>query len=363
MTGRVPHRHGLHRPPMYGEPGGLQGEVTLPQLLSDAGYLTQAVGKWHIGENVASQPQNVGFDDFYGFLSVSDMYTEWRDPHFFPEVVYSEARTEWVKNMPFNRCFVHAKKGGAAENVEEVTIPVLSLLDEKWCQYSEAFIQARAKAKQPWFLYHCTRGAHFDNYPHEKFLAKSPARHPYKDTLLELDAILQRLIDALRASGQLEDTLVFVSSDNGPHMETWPDAAFTPFRCAKGSTWEGGVRVPGILSWAGMIEPGQQSEVVSFNDSCRQCWLAGASDCAVDRYTTGRPTVPAGARNRQTIITTGCHRPSRACAAANTRWCCRQPATIRPTRQDRAASPVCWNVSPIHGSTTSISIPRSSTIT
>ena len=54
------------------------------------------------------------------------MYTEWRDPHFFPEIVYSEARTEWVKNMPFNHCFVHAKKGGKATNVEEVTIPVLS---------------------------------------------------------------------------------------------------------------------------------------------------------------------------------------------------------------------------------------------
>ena len=91
----------LQRPPMYGEPGGLQGEVTLPQLLADAGYATQAVGKWHLGENVESQPQNVGFDDFYGFLSVSDMYTEWRDPYFFPEIVYSEARTEWLRNMPF----------------------------------------------------------------------------------------------------------------------------------------------------------------------------------------------------------------------------------------------------------------------
>src|SRR5258707_9814125 len=93
MTGRLPMRHGLLVPPMYGMPGGLAGEVTLAQLLSDAGYATQAVGKWHMGENLESQPQNVGFDDFFGFLSVSDMYTEWRDPYFFPEIVYSDERT------------------------------------------------------------------------------------------------------------------------------------------------------------------------------------------------------------------------------------------------------------------------------
>ncbi len=267
LTGRVPNRHGLHRPPMYGEPGGLQGEITIAQLLSDAGYTTQAVGKWHVGENETSQAQNVGFDDFYGFLSVSDMYTEWRDPHFFPEIVYSDARTEWIKNMPFNRCFVHATKGGKAQDVEEVTIPVLSLLDEKWCRYSEGFIERMAGGDKPWLLYHCTRGAHFDNYPHESFLGKSPARHPYKDTLLELDAIMGRLVETLRRTGQLEDTLIFVSSDNGPHMETWPDAAFTPFRCAKGSTWEGGVRVPGLMMWPGMIEAGRQSDgMFDFND-------------------------------------------------------------------------------------------------
>jgi arylsulfatase len=251
---------------MYGEAGGLQGETTLAQLLSAAGYTTQAVGKWHVGENLASQPQNVGFDDFFGFLSVSDMYTEWRDPHYFPEIVYSEARTEWVKNMPFNRCFVHAKRGGEPESVEEVTIPVLSLLDEKWCSYSEKFIHDQAKSDKPWVLYHCTRGAHFDNYPHERYLGKSPARHPYKDTMLEMDDIIARLVEALRTSGQLEDTIIFVSSDNGPHMETWPDSAFTPFRCAKGSTWEGGVRVPGLLSWKGMIEPRVSDGIFDFND-------------------------------------------------------------------------------------------------
>ncbi len=287
MTGRLPMRHGLLVPPMYGMPGGLSGEVTVPQLLSEAGYVTQAVGKWHMGENEASQPQNVGFDDFYGFLSVSDMYTEWRDPYFFPEVVYSDARTEWVQNIPFNKCFVHAARNGPLEEVEEVTIPVLSLLDDRWCTYSERFIERMGASPDPWFLYHCTRGAHFDNYPHPDFLGRSPARHPYKDAVVELDDICGRLVAALERSGQLESTMVVISSDNGPEMESWPDSAFTPFRCAKGSTWEGGVRVPAVVSWPGMIGPGRSSDgLVHLLDLFATCLsMAGASTrIPDDRY-------------------------------------------------------------------------------
>ena len=155
---------------MYGEKGGLQGEVTLAQLLSEAGYVDAGGGQVAPRRERESQPHNVGFDDFYGFLSVSDMYTEWRDPYFFPEIVYNKARTQWVENQPFNKCFVHAAKGGELENVEEVTIPVLSLLDDKWAAYSIDFLRRMAGEGRPWFLYHCTRGAHFDNYPHERFL-------------------------------------------------------------------------------------------------------------------------------------------------------------------------------------------------
>jgi len=290
LTGRLPMRHGLLRPPMYGEPGGLDGEVTLAQLLADAGYVTQAVGKWHMGENHVSQPQHVGFDDFYGFLSVSDMYTEWRDPYFFPEIVYSAERTEWVRNQPFNRCFVHATKGGDTENVEEVTIPVLARLDDDWCTYSSDFLRRMAGRDDPWFLYHCTRGAHFDNYPHERYLGASPARHPYKDTIVELDAIVGRLLAVLRETGQLEDTLVLVSSDNGPEMETWPDAAYSPFRCAKGSTWEGGVRVPALFSWPGVIDPGRASDgLFAFTDLVPTvAGLAGVPDAVpTDRFIDG----------------------------------------------------------------------------
>lgn len=267
MTGRLPVRHGLLRPPMYGEHGGLEGEITLPQLLSEAGYVTQAVGKWHMGEARGSQPQDVGFDDFYGFLSVSDMYTEWRDPYFFPEIASNKGREKWIRNLPFNKCFVHATRGEAPEAVKEVTIPVLSTLDETWCDYSEKFIRNQVTSNKPWLLYHCTRGAHFDNYPSKKFAGKSAARYPYKDAIVELDHIVGRLLKVLDETGQRETTMVFVTSDNGPEAETWPDAAYSPFRCAKGSTWEGGVRVPALFAWKGMIDPDRVSDgLLSFSD-------------------------------------------------------------------------------------------------
>ena len=218
------------------------------------------------------------------------MYTEWRDPHFFPEIVYADARTDWVQNLPFNRCFVHATRGGEPENVEEVTIPVLSQLDDLWATYSEDFIRRMGDGDQPWFLYHGTRGAHFDNYPSERYLGSSAAKHPYRDTIVELDDIVGRLLAALEDSGQLEDTLIFVTSDNGPHMETWPDSGYTPFRCAKGSTWEGGVRVPGLLAWPGMIEAGRSSDgLFSFTDVFPTVLaLAGAEGSVpTDRFIDG----------------------------------------------------------------------------
>lgn len=262
MTGRLPMRTGLLRPPMYGEKGGLEGEITLAQLLQKAGYSTQAVGKWHLGENEASQPQNVGFDDFFGFLGVSDMYTEWRDPYFYPEIVYNPERTAMVEKSDFNKYLVHASRNSKLENVKEITIPVLSELDELWADYSVRFIKNAAKSNKPFFLYHCTRAGHFDNYPNARWRGSSPAKHPYKDCLVEVDDILKRILEALQETGQLENTFIFVTSDNGPEMEIWPDSGYTPFRSSKGSTWEGGQRVPGIAYWKDMIAPGRESDGV-----------------------------------------------------------------------------------------------------
>lgn len=290
LTGRLPIRHGQLRPSFAGEPGGLGSEITIATLLSEAGYTTQAVGKWHCGENEESQPQSVGFDDFYGFLGWSGLYTDWQDEEFAPEFALNPDRQAYVQTVPFNPHIVHGVKGKGIENLEKITKEVSALLDEKFAAYSIDFIKNMAKSDKPFFLYHCTRGAHFKNYPNPKYKGKSPAKYPYKDCIVEMDDIVGQLVKTLQDTGQLENTLIFVTSDNGPLMEAWPDSGFTPFRGGIGSTWEGGVRVPAVVYWKGMITPGQVNDgLFDFSDFLPTLLnLAGAtSQIPKDRYIDG----------------------------------------------------------------------------
>jgi arylsulfatase len=260
LTGRLPMRHGQLRPSFAGEPGGLGTETTVARVLSDNGYFTQAVGKWHCGENEESQPHNVGFDDFYGFLGWSGLYTDWQDPEFAPEFAYNPERQELVKEVGFNDNLVHGVKGKGLENLEQITLEVSAELDEKFADYSDEFIRKMADSDKPFFLYHCFRGLHVKNYVNPKYKGKSPAKYPYKDCLIELDDIVGRLVKTLDETGQLENTLIFVTSDNGPMLEPWPDAGWSPFRGGIATAWEGGTRVPGIAYWKGMITPGRESD-------------------------------------------------------------------------------------------------------
>lgn len=255
MTGQLPAHHGLQYPPMYGQSGGLDGAITIAKLLSDQGYVTQAIGKWHMGENEGSLPQNVGFDDFRGFLSVSDEYTEWRDINANPEMALSPDRFAALDKAPFSHSEVHCKKGDkACQDLRVIDLESIKHLDDDWTTYGEQFIKAQASEKKPFFLYFGTRGCHFDNYPSDKFLGKSRARTSYSDCIVEMDDVFGRLTKALADSGQLENTLILFTSDNGPEGEVAPYGR-SPFRGYKGTTWEGGVRVPTFVYFKGVIAP------------------------------------------------------------------------------------------------------------
>ena len=265
MTGQYSVHHGILVPPMYGQPGGLEGLTTLPELLHDQGYVTQAIGKWHMGDNEGSQPQNVGFDDFRGFNSVSDMYTEWRDVHMNPEVALSPSRTEFMKNMPFSKDDVHAVRGGKEEAIADITPKYMEDLDQRWMQYGVDFLNKMTKSDKPFFLYYGTRGCHFDNYPNAKYAGSSPARTTYSDCIVEMNDIFANLYKTLEKNGQLDNTLIVFTSDNGPEAELPPHGR-TPFRGAKGSTWEGGVRVPTFVYWKGMVQPRKSEGIVDLAD-------------------------------------------------------------------------------------------------
>ncbi|WP_157906112.1 sulfatase-like hydrolase/transferase, partial [Escherichia coli] len=115
-------------------------------------------------------------------------------------------------------------------------------LDQRWMEYGVKFLDKMAKSDKPFFLYYGTRGCHFDNYPNAKYAGSSPARTSYGDCMVEMNDIFANLYKALEKNGQLDNTLIVFTSDNGPEAEVPPHGR-TPFRGAKGSTWEGGVRV------------------------------------------------------------------------------------------------------------------------
>jgi arylsulfatase A-like enzyme len=113
---------------------------------------------------------------------------------------------------------------------------------------------------KPFYLVHAFSRLHNDNYPAPGYAGKSPAAYPYKDAVIEVDDIVGRIMKTLKDTGQLENTLVFFTSDNGANEDVWPDTGHQPWRGGKGTTWEGGVRVPGIAYWPGMIAPGRESD-------------------------------------------------------------------------------------------------------
>jgi arylsulfatase len=266
-TGQNPLHHGILRPPMYGEPGGLDGATTIPLLLKRQGYVTQGVGKWHMGENHGSLPQNVGYDDYMGFLGVSDMYTEWRDQYFNPEVVFSPGRFAMMEKDPFNHDEVHCTTANTdkCDSVQLIDLDYIKDLDQHWMNYSMDFIRKMQNSKQPFFLYHATRGCHFDNYPSDEWAGKSRARTVYSDCMVHMDYVLEQLVKTLDETGQLDNTLIFLTSDNGPECEIPPHAR-TPFRGCKGSSWEGGVRVPTFAYWRGIIKPRRSEGLFDFAD-------------------------------------------------------------------------------------------------
>ncbi|MCA9025575.1 MAG: arylsulfatase [Planctomycetaceae bacterium] len=264
LTGRLPVRTGLTRPILAGDKITINpwtDEVSLPKLLSDAGYFTLLTGKWHVGESEGMRPHDVGFDEYYGYYPAQKEISQRVDVRRFPGLVLNPERLAAFEAVGPADHLTHGFKGGETKELQQIrSIEDMGKADQVLADFTVKRLQELASGDKPFFVEHCFMKVHCDNFAHPDYAGKSEAKYPYKDAVHEVDVHVGSFLKALDDSGVLENTLVFFTSDNGPQMDGWPDAGYTPFRGAKGTTWEGGVRVPGIAYWKGMISPNRTSD-------------------------------------------------------------------------------------------------------
>ena len=254
MTGRYPLRSGMaadRRVLFPNSKGGLPAaEVTLAESLKTVGYATAHVGKWHLGIHPGSRPQDQGFDDSFGLPYSNDMDARSGLPK---GATGSATPPEDGWNVPL----IH--NGKVIEKPADQTT-----LTKRYTEHAVQFI--RQNKARPFFLYFAHTFPHVPLFASKEFKGKSRAGI-YGDAVEELDWSVGQVLDTLRAEGLAENTLVVFSSDNGPWLiMSKQGGSAGPLRDGKGSTWEGGMRVPGIAWMPGKIKSAVTTQMASVLD-------------------------------------------------------------------------------------------------
>ena len=279
LTGLYPHRAGVPMvifPAVKDKPvDGLAVEhFTLAELFKSVGYKTKAVGKWHLGDTKELLPTNQGFDSYYGIPFSNDMfpgdYIEYADHCVFREG-WSEAkilaRFEEAKQKKLKRRGL-AKQVPLLEDELCVEFPVdQSTITRRLATKGMEFISESVEEQKPFFLYLANPMPHTPLFVSEDFQGKSK-RGKYGDVIEELDHNVGRILDHLDALGIRENTIVFFTSDNGAAVKHTDTAGSNlPLFDGKGSFFEGGYRVPGIIRWPQKIAAGSTcSEIAASID-------------------------------------------------------------------------------------------------
>lgn len=293
-TGRLPVRSGLLKPALLNDPADSSQELFAAKILSDGGYLTALSGKWHLGEKDGTRPWQVGFDEFMGFLGVVNAYQE---EHPIASDVANDPELQATLQSIGDRNLWRATKAGGGKSMGKINWENSRDLDQKFAEFSEDFIRRSVKDGKPFYLSHNFSKVHYFNYPSANFVGKSATKDVYRDSVMEVDSIVGRLTKLLEDLKIADNTLVFFTSDNGPEEDSFPESGATPFRGAKGTTLEGGVRVPGLFWWPGMIKPGRVSDGLfdmtdMFNTSLALAGVDAASAVPADRYIDGINQTP-----------------------------------------------------------------------
>ena len=258
MTGRLPIRSGMTSVGFPGQGGGLpKEEITIAQLLNQAGYSTFMTGKWHLGEADYALPTAHGFDEMKNVtLYHLNAYT-YNDPAFNPDFPAEYAKTYNVLGL------LEGKKGEKAKEIEKIDSKKIPFLDELMEKSTIDYLKSHYQDEEPFFMYVNTTKMHQPNLPHPDFVGKSMVKSRYGDALVELDTRVGRILDTIRELGIAENTLVIWTTDNGAWQDVYPDCGYTPFRGTKGTDFEGGFRVPAIAWWPSKIPPNRKTAEIA----------------------------------------------------------------------------------------------------
>jgi arylsulfatase A-like enzyme len=241
-------------------------EITIARLLKDVGYATKIVGKWHCGDQKEHLPTRHGFDSYYGIPYSNDMGIQKEDDVYPPLPLLRDETV--IQAQPDQRG-----------------------ITERYVEESVRFIRKNAADKTPFFLYLAHMHVHLPHYPSERFLRESE-NGPYGGAVAAIDWATDVLLCELKSLGLDDDTLVIFTSDNGSRMQG-QGGSNGPLRGIKGTTWDGGMRVPMIARWPGKVPAGRVcSELTLSLDLCPTLAAVGGSEIPGDRIIDGKDIQP-----------------------------------------------------------------------
>jgi arylsulfatase A-like enzyme len=294
ITGQSAYRTGLSKVGIPGATAGLQPEiVTIADLLKNQGYATGQFGKNHLGDLNKFLPTVHGFDEFFGNLYHLNAEEEPEMYDYFPEKDFPGFRENigprgvihsWAqdKDDPTEQ-----KRWGKVgkqkiKDTGPLTTKRMETCDEEFVDAAKDFIKRQNSAGKPFFVWLNTTHMHLFTHTKKSSLGQAGRwQSPYHDTMIDHDKNVGDMLDYLDQLGITEDTFVMYSTDNGPHMNSWPDGGMTPFRSEKNSNWEGAFRVPMLVRWPGKIKAGSVSNEIVQHHDWLPTFLAMAGDPGV----------------------------------------------------------------------------------